>query len=250
MRIALGVEYCGTHYQGWQWQSSGRTVQQTLEDALALVAKTPISTLCAGRTDAGVHAREQVVHFDTEVVRSEKAWTMGANTTLPHSIRVLWAKQVSDDFHARRSAIARSYQYIINNRSVRPAIEYHQHTWHYSKLDAELMHQAAQHFLGEQDFTSFRAAGCQSHTPMRNVHKVSVHREGDLVIVNITANAFLHHMVRNIVGALFQVGEGRQLPEWIRQVLDQKDRRLSGVTAPPNGLYLMKVEYPRDIITV
>ncbi len=247
MRIALGVEYCGTHYQGWQWQPNCPSVQATLEAALSQVAKTPIGTVCAGRTDAGVHAREQVVHFDTEVVRSNKAWVMGSNTVLPPSVRVLWAKQVSEAFDARRSATARSYQYIINNRAVRPAIEYEQHTWHYWALDADKMHHAAQYLVGEHDFTSFRAAGCQSNTPMRNVHNVSVHRDGDLVIVNITANAFLHHMVRNIVGALFQVGEGVRPVEWIRDVLDQKDRRLAGVTAPPNGLYLMRVEYPLSL---
>jgi tRNA pseudouridine38-40 synthase len=199
---------------------------------------------CAGRTDAGVHGFAQVVHFDAPVERSAKAWVMGANANLPEDVRVHWAMAVGADFHARFSALARRYRYIIANLPVRPALLGNQLTWQRRPLDHTKMHQAAQCLLGEQDFSAFRAAACQSTSPMRNVHTVTVHRSGDLVVVDIKANAFLHHMVRNIAGSLMAVGAGRQPPQWLAQVLAGGDRTVAADTAPADGLYLVDVEYP------
>jgi len=244
LRIALGIEYDGSGFCGWQFQAERRSIQSTLEQALAKVANEPVTVICAGRTDAGVHAIEQVVHFDTTAVREPNSWVMGGNTHLPDGVRILWAKPAIGDFHARYSAIARFYRYIILNRTVKSALTPTQTTWCHAPLDADLMHQAAQHLLGHHDFSSFRAQGCQSKSPFRQVHFVEVYREGDRVIMDIAANAFLHHMVRNIAGTLIAIGAGKQPVDWTRELLNVKKRALAGVTAPPHGLYLGGVFYP------
>jgi tRNA pseudouridine38-40 synthase len=245
-RIALALEYEGSHFFGWQAQRQSRllTVQETLEAALSRIAATPIKAICAGRTDTGVHASHQVVHFDTPVARTASAWVLGGNTHLPASIAIKWAREVPVDFSARFSAIARRYRYIILNRPLRSAHTAHLATLIYQPLDAELMHREAQCLLGEQNFSSFRGAGCQSNTPMRNMHFVEVSRRGDYVIVDIQANAFLLHMVRNIVGTLLAVGSGRQAVGWTAEILAAQDRTRAAATAPPQGLYLVDVLYP------
>lgn len=245
-RVALAVEYQGSAFFGWQSQRKLNlpTVQETLEAALSQIASTPITTVCAGRTDTGVHASHQVVHFDTPIVRPEKAWVFGGNTALPDGIAIKWARPVSSEFHARFSATARRYRYIIHNHPTRSAHLGSLTTFFPHALDAELMHREAQCLLGERDFSSFRGAGCQSNTPMRNVHHVIVSRRGDFVVVDIQANAFLLHMVRNIVGTLLAVGSGRQPEGWTAKVFAAKDRTQAAPTAPPQGLYLVGVHYP------
>ena len=247
-RVAAAVSYDGSRFFGWQSQRKPNlpTVQESLEQALGSVAGGAIGVQCAGRTDTGVHATYQVVHFDTPVARDEKAWVMGANANLPQGVAVHWARPVPEDFNARFSATARRYRYIIFNAPVRPAILHSGVSWERRPLRAELMHEAAQALLGEQDFSSFRAAACQSNTPMRNVHFIRVYRRGMLVVVDIQANAFLYHMVRNIVGALLEVGSGGQPPAWIGQLLQARDRTLAAATAPPYGLYLVDVSYLRE----
>ena len=246
-RVALGIEYDGNDFHGWQLQAHDqKTVQGALERALSVVADHPVRLFCAGRTDSGVHATEQVVHFDTSSVRDAKAWIRGTNAHLPDGVRVRWARDVAPDFHARFSATARRYLYVIDNRPVRPAIMNRQLSWHRWPLDVERMHEAGQYLLGENDFSSYRAAHCQSNTPFRNVHHLNVQRRGSLVIIDIKANAFLYHMVRNITGMLLTVGEGRQAPVWAKQVLEQHNRCAGGVTAPPNGLYLVGIDYPDE----
>lgn len=248
MRIALGVEYQGSRYKGWQRQQDVDSVQEQLEKALSKVAAQPIEVFCAGRTDAGVHATGQVVHFEYESDKARKmaAWTMGVNTSLPDDIAVRWALPVTDQFHARFSATSRRYRYVILNQALRPGILRHGVTHHHYPLNEELMAQAAQCLLGEQDFTSFRAAQCQSNSPFRNVHHVMVKRFGDYVVVDIQANAFVHHMVRNIVGSLMVIGQGEQPVEWMAQVLAAKDRTLAAATAKPHGLYLVAAHYPQE----
>jgi tRNA pseudouridine38-40 synthase len=244
MRIALGIEYFGAQFYGWQRQQEVDTVQAQCEKALSIVANETIQVQCAGRTDAGVHATGQIVHFDTQSKRELVAWTRGVNAHLPEGIAVRFAQQVSDDFHARFSATARQYRYIISNQPIRSAILNQGVTIHYAHLDAKAMHQAAQSLLGEKDFTSFRASHCQSNTHIRNVHHVSVKRLGQYVVVDIKANAFLHHMVRNIVGSLLMIGEGKQPISWISELLSLRNRALAAPTAKPHGLYLVHVEYP------
>jgi tRNA pseudouridine38-40 synthase len=246
MRIALMLEYDGSHYHGWQSQAGLRTVQQAIETALSKVADDDISVICAGRTDTGVHATNQVIHFDTTKERTIRSWVHGANSNLPKDVCVKWGREMSDDFHARFSALARSYRYIIYNAPIRPGLLRSNVTWQYRQLDHRLMHDASQFLLGEQDFTSFRSVECQSKTPMRNVHSLSVERKGEFVIIDITANAFLHHMVRNIAGVLIAVGSGRKPVPWVGDVLAAKDRRMGAETAPPYGLYLTEVSYPKS----
>jgi tRNA pseudouridine38-40 synthase len=245
-RIACRIEYDGSAYNGWQSQPhlGVITVQDQLELALGEIANTPFRVQCAGRTDTGVHAFSQVIHFDSPVARSSKAWVIGGNACLPRAIRLHWAVPVAGDFHARFSAQSRCYRYVIANTVIRPALMQGQLTWYRRALDATAMHWAAQSLLGEQDFSAFRAASCQSRTPMRNVQFVDVRRSGELVILEIKANAFLHHMVRNIVGALLAVGDGRKPVEWIAQLLAGRDRSVGAETAPASGLYLVDVEYP------
>ncbi|RUQ96344.1 tRNA pseudouridine(38-40) synthase TruA [Legionella septentrionalis] len=244
MRIALMVEYDGSQYHGWQAQAGLRTVQQALEYALSNVAAQEIAVACAGRTDTGVHATHQIIHFDSQKERSIRSWIHGANSFLPKDVCVRWGKEMPEDFHARYSALSRRYRYVIYNSAIRPALMRSNVTWQYRQLDHRLMHEASQHLLGEQDFTSFRSIECQSKTPMRNVHNIQVLRKGDIVVIDISANAFLHHMVRNIAGVLIAVGSGRRPVAWVKEVLQAKDRKLGAETAPPYGLYLVEVLYP------
>jgi tRNA pseudouridine38-40 synthase len=243
-RLVLGIEYDGSGFSGWQWQSERRTVQSALEQALSAVANEPVTVICAGRTDAGVHALQQVVHFDTSVQRDLYAWMMGGNSNLPDDVRIIWVRKAVADFHARYSAIARFYRYIILNRQMKSALMRKQVTWCHEPLDADKMHQAAQSLIGDHDFSSFRAQGCQSKSPRRYMHFIDVYRDGEKVIMDLSANAFVHHMVRNIAGVLMEIGKGKQPIEWARQLLEIKDRKKGGVTAPPDGLYLGGVYYP------
>ena len=242
MKIALGIEYDGSQYFGWQRQESVLSVQQKLEEALSVIANSPIEVFCAGRTDSGVHGTGQVVHFETGVQRPLESWCFGTNAHLPDDISVKWAMEVPEEFHARFSATARRYRYIIFSRKLRSAILPHGVSHYHCDLDHEKMHEAGQFLLGENDFSSFRAAKCQSHTPWRNIHHLNVSQMGN--IVDIQPNAFVHHMVRNIVGSLIEVGKGAQPVEWIKWLLEQKDRKLAAPTAKAEGLYLVDVHYP------
>lgn len=244
MRIALGVEYNGFGFAGWQIQKEVATIQGHLEEALSKVANEPIYLFCAGRTDANVHATGQVVHFDTKAKRHIDAWIWGTNAYLPHGISVRWSRAVDYSFHARFTATARRYRYIIFNHPIRPALLTHRVTWHYYPLEVERIREAAIHLIGEQDFSSFRSSQCQSKSAMRNVTEFLIKRQGDFIIMEIEANAFLHHMVRNIVGSLLKIGAGTKEPDWLAQVLAAKSRRAAAETAPPDGLYLTDVRYP------
>ncbi|WP_324032974.1 tRNA pseudouridine(38-40) synthase TruA [Aeromonas caviae] len=246
MRIALGIEYDGSRYFGWQRQREVISVQEELEKALSRIANHPVSIQCAGRTDAGVHATGQVIHFDTESNRAEGAWTLGLNSNLPPDIAVRWVREVDEHFHARFSATARRYRYVIYNHNYRPAILGQGVSHYHEAIDATLMHQAGQSLLGEHDFSTFRAIACQSNTPWRNVTHLCVSRSGPYIVLDIKANAFLHHMVRNITGSLLLVGQGLQPVEWIAEVLAAKDRNLAGPTAKAGGLYLVDVDYPAE----
>lgn len=243
-RIALGIEYDGSAYYGWQRQPDAASVQACLEKALSRVADAPISVFCAGRTDTGVSATGQVVHFDTPVLRKEAAWTMGVNTHLPKNISVRWMSEVAEDFHARFSASARRYRYIIYNHRFRAAILQSGITHVHLPLDVDRMQRAGQALLGENDFTSFRASQCQSRTPWRYMIHLNVSRHGNYVVVDVKANAFVHHMVRNIVGSLIEVGSGAQPENWMAELLAAKDRNLAAATAKAEGLYLVSVDYP------
>lgn len=246
MRYALGVEYDGERYCGWQRQNNVISVQETLEKALSKVADEPIQVQCAGRTDTGVNATNQIVHFDTDKVRKDVAWTLGVNTNLPADIAVSWVKQVDDSFHARFSATARQYRYIIHNNRLRSAILSKGLSFCHYPLDEKLMHQAAQHLVGKHDFTSFRTVHCQSHSPVRTIHHCNVSRIGKYIVIDIKANAFLHHMVRNIAGSLMRVGQEIETVDWIKEVRDAKNRCLAGMTAAAGGLYFVDVDYPEE----
>lgn len=244
MRYALAIEYDGSNFKGWQSQTGIRCIQSTVEKAISKVANEPVRIFSAGRTDAGVHASQQVIHFESNAERDCYNWLLGCNSNLPRDIVVKWIKPVTDDFHARFSALARRYRYFILNRSQRPSILYKKMTWHLQPLDAQHMHEAAQHLLGEQDFSSFQDSDCQSKTAVRHIQHVSITRENDIIRLDIQATAFLHHMVRNIVGTLLPIGEGKQDAEWFKSVLAAKNRRKAGITAPADGLYLVDVIYP------
>jgi len=245
MKIALGIEYDGSQFAGWQMQKHGtRTVQECVEKALSQVANQPVQVVCAGRTDTGVHATGQVVHFECDASRNKKAWVMGVNTHLPGDIASVWAQEVEDDFSARFSATARQYRYIILNRQARPAVLSKKVTWKHGAFNVEAMHQAAQALTGEQDFSSFRSSACQAEHANRNVHWVKVSRQSDYIYIDIEANAFLHHMVRNIVGSLMMIGHGEKTVTWMAELMQQKDRNFAGPTALADGLYLVKVSYP------
>ncbi len=243
-RYAMQIEYVGSHFSGWQRQPSQRCVQSELEKALSSVANHKVEVVCAGRTDTGVHAIGQIVHFDTCAERELRGWLLGANTLLPDDVSIAWVKPVSAEFHARYSAVARTYRYFILNTLSRSALYAKRALWNYHTLDADKMHQAAQLFLGEQDFSSVRGADCQSKRPFRNVHRISVQRYSDWLVLEVTANAFLHHMVRNIVGSLLEVGRHKRPAEWIAEMLAQKDRKAAGVTAAAHGLYFVRAHYP------
>ncbi|AOV17369.1 tRNA pseudouridine(38-40) synthase TruA [Acidihalobacter aeolianus] len=246
MRIALGIEYDGTGFSGWQRQTGTRTVQGCLEVALSKVADRDVSLICAGRTDAGVHAVGQVAHFDTVAVREMRSWVLGANANLPKAISVQWATEIDESFHARFSALSRRYRYVILNRWVRPGLAGRKVTWVHTPLDEARMQEAAAHLVGRHDFSSYRALACQAKSPIRTVHGISVERDGDYVYLDIHANAFLHHMVRNIAGVLIDIGKGERATAWSREILELRDRTLGGVTAPPDGLYFTHVEYPES----
>ncbi len=245
-RIALGIQYDGNRWQGWQTQPHRQTVQDVLESALEKFLLQPVATTCAGRTDAGVHATAQVVHFDTQASRELFSWVRGVNAFLPDSVAVRWAAEVEggeQGFHARFSATARTYHYLIHNDAVRAPLWHGRAGWVFRPLDAEAMHEAAQLLIGQHDFSAFRAAECQAATPVRDMQAISVSRRGDLVVVSLRANAFLHHMVRNIVGSLIQVGTGNRQPAWMGDLLASRQRELAAPTFSPDGLYLVKVDY-------
>ncbi len=246
MRLALGIEYDGTDFCGWQRLSHERSVQAEVEAALTFVAAHPVEVTCAGRTDAGVHARCQVVHFDSDATRSERAWVLGANSRLARDVAVLWARPVADGFHARFGARARRYRYTILNRPVRAALAARFVTWERVPLDVEAMQRAAQALVGEHDFSAFRTVACQANSPMRNVHAIAVARRGDEVAIEIEANAFLHHMVRNIVGSLLPIGRGERAEAWLAELLHGRDRSVAGPTAPASGLAFLAPRYPAE----
>ena len=245
MKIALGIEYDGRAFHGWQRQEAGvRTVQQALETALSVVAAHPVAAVCAGRTDAGVHGICQVAHFETEARRAPRNWLLGTNANLPDDVNVAWVKEVPDDFHARFSATGRAYRYFILNRPARSSLLMGRVTWMHRPLDAERMHRAGQTLLGTHDFSSYRALACQAKSPVRTLRTLTVTRRGELIEMAVSADGFLHHMVRNIAGVLITIGRGDAPTEWAYEVLQLRDRTLGGVTAPPDGLYLAAIEYP------
>ena len=225
-RIALGIEYDGSRFLGWQTQPGGGTVQDALESALTGIADAPVSVTCAGRTDRGVHARGQVVHFDTEAERPDSAWVRGVNAMLPEAVAVLWSQRVSPDFHARYAARSRTYRYVLLNRATRPALAARYAGWYHAPLEIEAMRAAAAHLLGEHDFSAFRAAECQAKSPIRTLHSIGIEREGERIEFGLRANAWLQHMVRNIVGMLVYVGKGKHPPQWAKKLLASRDRAL------------------------
>lgn len=245
MRYAACVEYDGSRFSGWQRQKQKvRTVQELVETALTKVADHSVAIVTAGRTDTGVHATHQIIHFDSDSPRSTFAWCRGANRFLDHDVRVRWVVPTNEEFHARFSALTRSYRFIIFNHPIQSAIYRHLSTPEFRPLDSELMAQVGAQLIGEHDFTSFRAAGCQAHSPIRTVHSFVLQRLGDWIWFDIKANAFLQHMVRNIAGSLIEVGCGKRDESWFADVLHARDRRVGGITAPASGLYLIGVDYP------
>lgn len=248
LRIALGVEYDGTGFSGWQIQPRLRTVQETLEGALSRVADHPVRVHCAGRTDAGVHALEQVAHFDTTATRTERAWVLGTNVNLPRDCAVRWAQPVPDGFHARFAASARHYRYRILMRRTRSALERDRALWVHRPLNLDRMQESAAALVGEHDFSSFRAVACQAKSPVRRLHYLDLREESGMIELAVGANGFLHHMVRNIVGVLVAIGSGEAPVDWTRELLAARDRTLGGVTAPPQGLYFERVDYPAEFV--
>jgi tRNA pseudouridine38-40 synthase len=250
-RIVLGVQYDGAPWKGWQTQPGGGTVQDVLEEAIANFTQRDIRVVCAGRTDAGVHALEQVAHFDTDLDRKSFSWVLGLNTHLPRSIAVRWACEVEPDpsgdsfgdFHARFSAKARTYHYFLYNHPVRSPLMSGRSGWVFRRLELEPMRAATRYLVGEHDFSAFRSSQCQAKSPIRLIHEIAVERRDDMIIFRLRANAFLHHMVRNIVGSLVLAGTGNQPPEWINDVLESRDRSQAAPTFMPDGLYLAKIDY-------
>jgi tRNA pseudouridine38-40 synthase len=255
-RYAMGIEYDGSEFSGWQRLSKHGesdpegyvTLQSVIEEALSFVAGAPIGTICAGRTDAGVHAAGQVIHFDSPVQRDPRGWVLGTTSKLPPAMGALWCVPVNDGFHARFSARARRYRYSILNRMVRPALNRQVLTWERRPLDADAMHRAAQALLGENDFSAFRTVHCQAPHARRDLQEITVSREGDVVMVEVQANAFLHHMVRNIVGSLLVVGRGDAPERWVADLLAGRDRTKAGPTAPSNGLVFLGPRYPSEVV--
>ncbi|WP_297926238.1 tRNA pseudouridine(38-40) synthase TruA [uncultured Agitococcus sp.] len=247
MRFALGIDYEGTHYRGWQTQQEGvPSIQSTIEDVLSRIADHPVIIHAAGRTDAGVHASGMVAHFDTHAIRGHKSWLLGSNTWLPKDIALRWIHPVSEDFHARFKAVARRYRYIIFNSGQRSSQLAGKVTWHYHPLNFERMKIAASYLVGQHNFNSFRAVGCQSRNPNRHVHFLNLTKRGSLIILDIQADGFLHHMVRNIAGVLMAIGEGKAEPEWVQELLRVQDRTQGGVTASGSGLYFVDALYPPE----
>jgi tRNA pseudouridine38-40 synthase len=244
MRIAMGVEYDGSDFHGWQTQVGVRTAQGCLERAIGRVADHPVRVHCAGRTDAGVHAVQQVIHFDTEARRAPRAWVLGSNVNLPGDVCVNWAKEVDETFHARFSASGRHYRYQILNRMTRSALQRSRAVWVHRPLHDRRMQHAADDLVGTHDFSSYRALGCQAKSPVRTIRYLRVRRDGQRLLIEIGADAFLHHMVRNIAGVLMAIGRAERPWGWAKEVLELRDRTLGGVTAPPQGLYLVGVDYP------
>jgi tRNA pseudouridine38-40 synthase len=244
MKIALGVEYLGTDFHGWQIQKSGlRTVQGVVEPALSKIANHPVRVFCSGRTDAGVHAQEQVIHFETQTSRTDGAWLFGGNANLPSDVNFKWAKEVNDDFHARFNAYARSYEYKIHHHPIRSSLKTGYYLWEPRSLNIDDMRKAAAFLVGEHDFSCFRGSMCQAKSPIKTIEYLQINEIGDDLIIKVKANAFLHHMVRNLVGTLLKVGRGEESIEWMLSVLDSKDRKEAGPTAEPQGLYFVKAHY-------
>jgi tRNA pseudouridine38-40 synthase len=246
MRYAVGVEYDGTAFHGWQIQVGTRTVQEQLQQALTSVANHPVAVQCAGRTDAGVHAIGQVAHFDSDAIRSNRNWLLGTNVNLPDDVNINWITPVAADFHARFSAVKRSYKYVIYNGKTRSSVWRNRAVWVRRELDLELMQLAAKPLVGTHDFSSFRAVACQAKSPVRSLTRLELRRDGDMITIELTANAFLQHMVRNIAGVLITIGYGERPVGWALEVLEHRDRTLGGVTAQPQGLYLTAVGYPPE----
>jgi tRNA pseudouridine38-40 synthase len=244
LRVAIGVAYDGSPFQGWQSQPSRNTVQDRLEAALTEVAAQPVRITAAGRTDAGVHATSQVVHFDVDVVRPQSAWVRGTNAHLPDAIAVQWACGVDDAFHARYAAASRTYSYVLYNHAVRPSVCARKVGWFHLPLDLDAMRAGAQHIVGEHDFSAFRSAECQAQSPVRRMERIAIERRGDYILFQFTANAFLHHMVRNLVGCLIYVGKGAYPPMWLGELLAARERARAAPTFGPEGLYLSAVVYP------
>lgn len=246
MKVALGIEYSGENYCGWQRQSHSPSVQQHVEESLTKIAAQPIKVYCAGRTDTGVHATGQVIHFEMQGSRPKTAWLRGANNYLPNDISIVWSTDIDDSFHARFSALSRRYRYVIQNTTTPSATLSGKVTWHRNELDIIAMQKAADLLKGRHDFSSFRASSCQANTAIREIERITIQKRNSLIFIDITANAFLHHMVRNIVGCLFQIGEHRQEISFIDTLLQIKDRTKAPDTAKPDGLYLVNVEYPKE----
>ncbi len=244
MRVALGVEYDGTRYAGWQIQADQATVQACIESAISVVANHPVKTVAAGRTDSGVHALQQVVHFDTNAQRSERNWILGINSNLPVDINIVWARPVGDEFSARFSALNRSYRYLIYNRVGRSSLQLNRMWWLFAPLDEHKMQAAADRLVGHHDFSAFRAKLCQANSPIKTVDNIIVTRHDNCIAIDITARSFLHHMVRNIVGVLVPIGQGDKPVSWATEVLESRDRSQGGITASPEGLYFINVTYP------
>ncbi|MBT7390290.1 MAG: tRNA pseudouridine(38-40) synthase TruA [Gammaproteobacteria bacterium] len=244
MKIALGVEYLGTDFHGWQIQKSGlRTVQGVVEPALSKIANHPVRVFCSGRTDAGVHAQEQVIHFETQTTRTDGAWLFGGNANLPSDVNFKWAKEVNDDFHARFNAHARSYEYKIHHHPVRSSLKTGYYLWEPRSLNIDDMRKAAAFLVGEHDFSCFRGSMCQAKSPIKTIEYLQIDEIDDDLIIKVKANAFLHHMVRNLVGTLLKIGREEESPEWMLSVLNSKDRKQAGPTAEPQGLYFIKAYY-------
>lgn len=246
MRYAVGIEYDGTDFHGWQTQVGVRTVQEQVQSALSLVANHPVKVQCAGRTDTGVHAFAQVIHFDSDSDRSIRNWTLGANVNLPKDVNINWILPVPDDFHARFSAISRRYKYVIYNGFTRSSIWRNRAVWERRPLDLALMQEAAKPLIGTHDFTSYRAIGCQAKSPVRTLSSLELTKDGSFISIELEANGFLHHMVRNIAGVLIYIGCAERPVSWSKEVLEHRDRTLGGITAPPEGLYFTGVDYPAE----
>jgi tRNA pseudouridine38-40 synthase len=243
VRIAIGVEYDGSQFHGWQSQPVLQTVQDTLEHAMTKIAAERVTMIAAGRTDTGVHALGQVAHFDTQAARPQQAWIRGVNSHLPPAVAVRWAQEVDREFHARHSAISRRYRYVLFNHPVRPALLSGRVGWYHRPLDVDAMSQAAQHLIGEHDFSSLRSSQCQAKSPIKTLHEALVSRHGDYVLFDFHGGGFLHHMVRNILGSLLWVGQGKESPEWIGRILAARDRTLAAPTFAADGLYFIGAEY-------